>query len=146
MMMMIVITTLKVKVNLQRIQLGTDHLTCIEEGYGFFFRSEFFFPDNTRVRIFIFFVHKANFFFPKFNIMLYDKNSESDYFFFLHQNQNIFSATLGFKATLRIRIFFFRKKNFKLNGRSLSDMLINVFYKSILNKLNTFSCLFCPLN
>jgi hypothetical protein len=36
----------------------------------------------------------------EFNIRLYDKNSESDYFFFLHQNQNIFSATLG------IRIFF----------------------------------------
>jgi hypothetical protein len=34
---------------------------------------------------------------------LYDKNSESDYYFFLHQNQNIFSATLG------IRIFFLEK-------------------------------------
>ena len=52
-------------------------------GYGFLFRSEFFFPE--------------------FNIRLYDKNYESD-FFSLHENQNIFSATLG------IRIFFFRKK------------------------------------
>jgi hypothetical protein len=43
-------------------------------------------------------------FFPEFNIRLYDNNSESDYFFFLHQNQNIFSATLG------IRIFFLEKK------------------------------------
>ena len=43
-------------------------------------------------------------FFPEFNIGLYDKNSESDYFFFLHQNQNIFSATLG------IGIFFLEKK------------------------------------
>ena len=33
---------------------------------------------------------KAQFFFPEFNIRLHDKNSESDYFFFLHQNQNIF--------------------------------------------------------
>ena len=49
-----------------------------------------FFTDNTRVRIC----------FPVFNIRFYDKNSESDFFFFLHQNQNIFSATLG------IRIFF----------------------------------------
>ena len=38
------------------------------------------FSDNTRVRIFIFFV--ARIFFPEFNIRLYDKNSESDYFFF----------------------------------------------------------------
>ena len=41
-----------------------------------------FFLDNTRVRIFIFFSHKAWIFFSKFNIRLYDKNSESDYFFF----------------------------------------------------------------
>jgi hypothetical protein len=33
---------------------------------------------------------KARIFFPVLNIRLYDKNSESDYFFFLHQNQNIF--------------------------------------------------------
>ena len=25
----------------------------------------------------------------------YDKNSESDYFFFLHQNQNIFFSNIG---------------------------------------------------
>jgi hypothetical protein len=49
------------------------------------------FSDNTRVRIFIFFVaRKALIFSPEFNIRLYDKNSESDYIFFLHQNQNIF--------------------------------------------------------
>ena len=32
---------------------------------------------------------------PEFNIRLYDKNSESDYFFFLHQNQNIFFSNIG---------------------------------------------------
>jgi hypothetical protein len=53
-----------------------------------------FFLKKTRVRIFIFFV-APRFFFLEFNIRLYDKNSEADYFFFLHQNQNIFSATLG---------------------------------------------------
>ena len=43
-------------------------------GYVFFFFSFIKnFSDNTRVRIFIFF--------PEFNIRLYDKNSESDYFF-----------------------------------------------------------------
>ena len=44
------------------------------------------------------------FFFPDSNIRLYDKNSESDYFFFLHQNQNFFSATFGNQN------IFFRKK------------------------------------
>jgi hypothetical protein len=29
------------------------------------------------------------------NIRLYDKNSESHYFFFLHQNQNIFFSNIG---------------------------------------------------
>ena len=38
-------------------------------GYGYLFRSEFFF-------------RKARFFFPDLNIRLYDKNSESDYYFF----------------------------------------------------------------
>ena len=33
--------------------------------------------------------------FPEFNIRLYYKNSESDYFFFLHQNQNIFFSKIG---------------------------------------------------
>ena len=33
-------------------------------------------------------------FFPEFNIRIYDKNSESDYFFFLHQNQNIFFSNI----------------------------------------------------
>ena len=83
--------------------LGTDHLTC-RGGYGFLFHSEFFFSDNTRVRIFNFLLRKAQIFFPEFNIMLYDKKSESDYFFFLHQNQNIFFINIGNQN------IFFRKK------------------------------------
>ena len=55
----------------------------------------FFVSDNTRVRIFIFLSRKAQFFFPEYNIRLYDKNFESDYFFFLHQNQNIFFSNIG---------------------------------------------------
>ena len=70
---------------------------------GLFFVQNFFL-DHTRVRIFIFFVGQSAIFFPEFNIRLYDKNSESDYFFFLHQNQNIFLTTLG------IRIFFWEKR------------------------------------
>ena len=57
--------------------------------------------NNTRIRIF--------FFSPEFNIMLYDKHSESDYFFFLHQNQNIFFSNIGKPYP-----------PFKLNGRSLN--------------------------
>ena len=64
----------------------------LKGGYGFLVRSEFFF--RTRVRKLIFF--------PEFNIGLYDKNSESDYFLFLHQNQNIFFSNIG--------NFFFQKK------------------------------------
>ena len=53
-----------------------------------------FFSDNTRVRILFFLSRKARNFFSEFNIRLYDKNSESDYFFFLHQDQNIFFGFL----------------------------------------------------
>jgi hypothetical protein len=40
-------------------------------------------------------------FFPEFNIRLYDKKSESDYFFFLHQNQNIFFSNIGNQNILK---------------------------------------------
>jgi hypothetical protein len=48
------------------------------------------------VQKFLFGQHELEYyFFPEFNIRLYDKNSESDYFFFLHQNQNIFFSNIG---------------------------------------------------
>jgi hypothetical protein len=59
------------------IWLGSDHLTC----YGFFFSLRIFFSDNMRDRIFFLLSHKARNFFPVFNIRLYNKNSESNYFF-----------------------------------------------------------------
>jgi hypothetical protein len=77
--------------------LGTDHLTC-RGGYGFLFRSEFFFSDNTRVNLF--FSRNARNFCLDFYISLYDKNSESGYFFSSTKIRILFSATLG------IRIFF----------------------------------------
>jgi hypothetical protein len=82
----------------------------------FCFIQKKIFSDNTRVRIFIFLSLKARIFFPEFNIRLYDKNSESDYFFFLHQNQNIFFSNIGNQ-----NIFLEKKHNppFKLNGRFL---------------------------
>ena len=55
----------------------------------------------------------------EFNIRLDDKNSESDYFFFLHQNQNIFISNIGNQN-------IFLEKNhtppFKLNGLSLTHL------------------------
>ena len=51
-------------------------------GYGFLFRSEFFFQTTQELEYLFFLSRKAGIFFPEFNIRLYDKNSESDYFFF----------------------------------------------------------------
>ena len=67
---------------------------------------------------------KARNFFPEFNIRLYDK---SHYFFFLHQNQNIFFSNIGNQ-----NIILEKKHNppFKLNGRSLTYM--NIKYNVIL--------------
>ena len=72
------------------------------------------------MRIFIFFVaQSAIFFSPEFNIRLYDKNSESYYFFFLHQHQIIFFSNIGNQN------IFLEKKTyppplFKLNDRPLT--------------------------
>ena len=76
-----------------QIILGTDHLMG---GWGVMVICfvQNFFSNNTRIRIFIFFARQSAIFFPEFNIRLYDKNSESDYFFFLHQNQNIFFSNI----------------------------------------------------
>ena len=65
----------------------------------------------------LFLSRKARNFFPDCIIKLYDKNSESDYFFFLHQNQNIIFSNIGNQ-----NIFLEKKHNppFKLNGPSLS--------------------------
>ena len=51
-------------------------------GYGFLFRSEFFFRTARELEFFLLRSRKVRIFFPEFNIRLYDKNSESDYFFF----------------------------------------------------------------
>ena len=67
----------------------------LQGGLWFFVSFRIFFPDSMRVIIFIFFCRtKRNFFSPEFNIRLYDKNTETD-FFSLHQNQNIFFSNIG---------------------------------------------------
>jgi hypothetical protein len=61
--------------------------------------------DNTRVRIFIFFVSQSEIFFPEFNIRLYmTKTLNPIIIFYLHQNQNIFFSNIGNQN------IFFRKK------------------------------------
>jgi hypothetical protein len=81
----------------------------------FMFRSEIFFRTTRELEYLFHLSHTARIFFPEFNIRLYDKNSESD-FFFLHQNQNIFFSNIGNQNN------FLEKKTYppwKLNGPSL---------------------------
>ena len=51
-------------------------------GYEFLFFSKFFLRTTQEVRIFIFVAARTRNFSTEFNIRLYDKNSESDFFFF----------------------------------------------------------------
>jgi len=84
------------------------------------FRSEFFFRTTQELEYF-FLSRKARIFFPVFNIRLYNKNSESDYFFFPPPRSEYF-----FQQHWESE-YFFRKKPyppFKLNGRSLMSSSI----------------------
>ena len=86
-------------------------------GYGFFFRSKFFFRTIQELEYF-FCRAIREFFFPEFNIRLYDKNSESDYFFFPPPKSEYF-----FQQHWESEYFFLEKNHnppFKLNGRSLT--------------------------
>jgi hypothetical protein len=88
-----------------------------EGGYGFLFRSEFFFRKTRELEYLFFLSHKARIFFPEFNIRLYDKNSESDYFLFPPPKSEYF-----FQQHWETE-YFFRKKTcppWKLNGPSLN--------------------------
>jgi hypothetical protein len=78
------------------VELGTDHLTCRGGGYGFLFRSEFLFRTTQELEYLFFLSREAQFFFPGFNIRLYDKTL----------NQIFFSST-------KIRIFFSAVKHHK---------------------------------
>ena len=71
----------------------------------FFVSFRNFFSDNTRVRIFFYLVAQSAIFFPEFNIRLYDKNSELDYFFFPPPKSEYF-----FQQHWESE-FFFRKKH-----------------------------------
>ena len=89
------------------------------------FVQNFFFRLHKSYNIYILCRAKCEIFFPEINIRLYDKNSESDYFFFSSTKIRIF-----FSATLGIRIFFQKKTitpppSFKLNGRSLNCIIFS---------------------
>ena len=71
----------------------------------FLFRSEKIFRTTQELEYFFFWRAKREIFFPESNIRLYDKNSESDFFFSSPKIRIFFSATLG------IRIFFLEKKH-----------------------------------
>jgi hypothetical protein len=58
----------------------------LQGGYGFLFRSEIFFRTARELEYLLFLSR----FFPEFNIRLYDKNSESDYFFQQHWESEYF--------------------------------------------------------
>ena len=102
----------------------------LKGGLWFFVSFRIFFSDNTRVRIYFILSRKAQFFFPEFHIRLYDKNSESDYFFFPPPKSEYF-----FQQHWESE-YFFRKKTitppFKLNGRSLIGNIVNIVQHSLL--------------
>jgi hypothetical protein len=60
----------------------------------FCFVQNFFFGQHKSQNIF-FLSREVQFFFQELNIKLYDKNSESDYFFSSTKNQNIFFSNIG---------------------------------------------------
>ena len=65
-------------------------------GLPFFVSFRNFFSDNTRVRIFIFFVAlSAKFFFENLTLGYMTITLNQIIFFFLHQNQNIFFSHIG---------------------------------------------------
>ena len=107
----------------------------LKGGYGFLFRSEIYFRTTQELEYLFFLSRKARNFFPECNIRLFDKNSESDYFFFLHQNQDIFFSNIGNQ-----NMFLEKNHNpppphppFKLNGRSLSIFSNDILSNKILS-------------
>ena len=81
---------------------------------GVFFVQKYFSGQHELEYLF-FLSSKARNFFPKFNIRLYDKNSESEYYFFPPPKSEYFFSNIGNQ-----NIFFRKKKPWKLNGPSLS--------------------------
>ena len=64
-------------------------------GYGFLFRSEFFFRTTQELEYIFFCREKRNFFFQNSTLGYMTKTLNQIIFFFLHQNQNIFFSNIG---------------------------------------------------
>ena len=63
----------------------------VRGGYSFLFRSENLFRTKQELECLLYLSRKARNFVPEFNIRLYDKNSESDYFFFAPPKSEYFT-------------------------------------------------------
>jgi hypothetical protein len=97
------------KLYLKTIHSNTNNTSSIEllnrlsnrrGGYGFLFRSDFFYRATQELEYLFFLSRKGRIFFQEFNIRLYYKNSNQIIFFSSTKIRIFFSATLG------IRIFF----------------------------------------
>jgi hypothetical protein len=125
--------------------LNKIHFSHVWDNQITFSNKRLFHAIYEKLTEFIFFVARSVIFFPKFNIRLYDKNSESDYFFSLHQNQNIFFSNIRNQ-----NIFLEKKHNppppppFKWHVSCLlyADDLVLISESAIglQNSLNILSC------
>jgi hypothetical protein len=66
-----------------------------EGGYGYLFRSEKCFRTTRELEYLYFLSRKARIFFLEFHIRIYDKNFESDYFFFYTKIRILFFSNVG---------------------------------------------------
>ena len=91
----------------------------LKRGYGFLFRSEFFFR-TSRVRILIFFVAQSgNFFFQTLTLDYMTKTLNQIIFFPPPKSEYCFQQHLESEYFLRKKIINPPPTPFKLNGRSL---------------------------
>ena len=82
------------KWNSRQDKPARDRPFNLKGGLWFFVSFRNLFSDNTSVRIFFFVAQSANFFI-QYSTLLYDKNSESDYFFFPPPKSEYFSSNIG---------------------------------------------------
>jgi hypothetical protein len=94
----------------------------LKGGYGFLFRSEFFFRTTQELEYLFFCRAKREFFFQNLTLGYMTKTLNQIIFFFLHQKQNIFFSNIGNQN------IFLEKKPFKLNGRSLTCFHLFVYF------------------
>ena len=90
------------------VLLGTDHFTW-RGGYGFLFRSDFFFRTTQELEYLFFFQTLT---------LDYMTKTLNQILFFLHQNQNIFFSNIGHQNIFLDKTII-PSPPFKLNGRSL---------------------------